>query len=89
MTVRSLFSITMAGEAVLPFPLGAFWSAPSPSLVLSPAFPATALVVDQAPEPSGLVRSRILCDGRPHDEADVVASNLEDGYLWLVREGNG
>jgi multidrug efflux pump subunit AcrB/ABC-type multidrug transport system ATPase subunit len=56
---------------------------------VSPAFPATALVVDQAPEPSGLVRSRILCDGRPHDEADVVSSNLEDGYLWLVREGNG
>jgi len=45
-----------------------------------------AMVVDQIPEASGAVRTRILHANAPRDEAVAVAPTLEDGYLWLVGE---
>jgi ABC-2 type transport system ATP-binding protein len=47
---------------------------------------AGALVVDQVPEASGTVRSRVLHAVLPHASAEPVPPTLEDGYLWLVRE---
>jgi len=48
--------------------------------------PQGAMLVDQAPEASGLVRSRILSEAPPNAEATEVRPTLEDGYLWLVGE---
>ena len=46
-----------------------------------------AMLVDQAPEGHGRMRSRILAPSAPAPLADAVAPGLEDGYLWLVGEG--
>jgi len=48
--------------------------------------PAGALVVDQVPEPGDVVRTRILSEDRPHENAVVVEATLEDGYLLLAGE---
>ena len=45
-----------------------------------------AMVVDQVPEASGTVRTRILHASAPHVSAEAAAPSLEDGYLWLVGE---
>ena len=45
-----------------------------------------AMVVDQVPEASGAVRTRVLHASAPHDAAESTAPTLEDGYLWLVGE---
>ena len=51
-----------------------------------PSLPERALLVDQAPEASGAVRSRVLLDEAPEAEAEPVAPTLQDGYLWLTGE---
>ena len=50
--------------------------------------PRGARVIDQAPEASGAVRTRLLADARPVDGAERVPPTLEDGYLWLVGGGS-
>jgi len=43
-------------------------------------------VVDQVPEPGGRVRTRVLSDSAPVNEAEAARPTLEDGYLWLVSD---
>ena len=45
-----------------------------------------ALVVDQVPA-GEMVHTRILFDHEPCEGAVPAAPSLEDGYLWLVRDG--
>jgi ABC-2 type transport system ATP-binding protein len=45
-----------------------------------------AMVVDQVPEASGTVRTRVLHASAPHAAAEAASPTLEDGYLWLVGE---
>lgn len=43
-------------------------------------------IVDRVPEGDGMARLRILSEGRPHREAELLPATLEDGYLLLTRE---
>jgi len=49
--------------------------------------PESARVVDQIPEASGAMRTRILHAERPHPAAEREEPSLQDGYLWLVGTG--
>ncbi|HKQ60617.1 MAG TPA: efflux RND transporter permease subunit, partial [Candidatus Polarisedimenticolaceae bacterium] len=49
--------------------------------------PEGAMLVDQVPEESGRLRSRILAASRPMENAAPTDPSLEDGYLWLVNRG--
>jgi ABC-type multidrug transport system ATPase subunit len=53
------------------------------------SLPEKTIVVDQVPEPTGVVRTRVLAPEAPLDGAESVAPTLEDGYMWLVGEGAG
>jgi ABC-type multidrug transport system ATPase subunit len=50
------------------------------------SLPEGALIVDQVPMETS-IRTRILCDREPCEGAKRVGPSLEDGYLWLVRDG--
>jgi ABC-type multidrug transport system ATPase subunit len=50
--------------------------------------PDGTLLVDQVPEESGQLRSRVLSVDRPADAAKLTTPTLEDGYLWLVRSAS-
>jgi hypothetical protein len=45
------------------------------------------MLVDQVPEASGRLRTRLLFASRPVEQAEPTPPTLEDGYLWLVGEG--
>jgi hypothetical protein len=34
-----------------------------------------------------ILRTRILSERKPCDGAETATPSLQDGYLWLVREG--
>ena len=50
------------------------------------SLPQGALLVDQVPEASGRLRTRLLFAARPVEQAEPTQPTLEDGYLWLVGE---
>jgi ABC-type multidrug transport system ATPase subunit len=50
------------------------------------SLPKGALLVDQVPEASGRLRTRLLFAARPVEQAEPTQPTLEDGYLWLVGE---
>jgi len=52
----------------------------------TPDLPRGSLVVEQVPEPSGAVRTRVLSSEAPGDAAHAERPTLQDGYLWLVGE---
>jgi ABC-type multidrug transport system ATPase subunit len=47
------------------------------------AFAKGHKVIDQVPEPGGIVRLRVLSQERPHSNAEPLEANLEDGYFEL------
>ena len=51
------------------------------------SLPRGAMLVDQVPEASGRLRTRLLFASRPVEQAEPTPPTLEDGYLWLVGEG--
>ena len=53
------------------------------------SLPGEARIVDQVPEASGMVRSRVLFGEKPSEQAEPVSPTLQDGYLWLVGEAAG
>jgi multidrug efflux pump subunit AcrB/ABC-type multidrug transport system ATPase subunit len=48
--------------------------------------PEGALIVDQVPV-GEMLQTRILSEQLPCEGAQPIAPSLEDGYLWLVRDG--
>jgi hypothetical protein len=46
--------------------------------------PDGAMVVDQVPEQDDTVRTRIISETSPHQDARSVEASLEDGYLLLA-----
>jgi ABC-type multidrug transport system ATPase subunit len=49
--------------------------------------PEDAMLVDQVPQASGEVRTRVLLNRSPHPQARTASPTAEDGYLWLVGAG--
>jgi len=51
------------------------------------SLPSGAMIVDQVPDATGALRSRVLSEERPQESAEQAPPTLEDGYLWLVGDG--